>query len=289
VGVIAPMIRTAEMERLRRKRPENMAAYDSVVRALPQLLSMSETASREALRLSMEATRFDPGYARAYALAAWCHSWRISNDWVESRGEARSEGMRVAREALRLNDEDPGVLIEAGTAEATLLGNVEAAAIHVAKALVIDPNSAFGWIRSGYLQAFLGHTDQALEQFERAGRLSPFDPLTFYLQSGRALAHFIAGRYLEAAEWSGMALTERPGLPWGLRILAASQQMLGRRDDAAAAARRLLAESPTASIATALECMPFRGEDARQRFAGALRAAGVSERGTGTGNLKVVA
>ena len=39
VGVIEPSIRRAEIERARRKRPENLDAYDLYLRALPHALS----------------------------------------------------------------------------------------------------------------------------------------------------------------------------------------------------------------------------------------------------------
>ena len=277
VGAIEPTIRSAEIERARRKRSENLEAYDYVMRALSQMLTLTRSAGSEALALASEAARIDPGYARAHALAAWCHAWQLVNDWVRSREQTREAGIRHMQRALHLDSDDPSVLVMVGAAEMNLIGDIESAAIHVEKALSIDPNSAWGWIRSGYIKAYFGQTEAALERFEKAGHLSPFDPLNFNLYTGRALAHFVAGRYLEATGWAEMALAERPGLPWGYRLLVASQQMLGRTARAEATVQLLLDECPSLSVASALECMPFRNDDARQRFMSALREAGLPE------------
>src|SRR5262249_11136425 len=46
------------------------------------------------------------------------------------------------------------------------------------------------------LAALLGEpVDQAIEQLQRAMRLSPRDPLMFTMQGVTAFAHFFAGRY----------------------------------------------------------------------------------------------
>ena len=46
----------------------------------------------------------------------------------------------------------------------------EASDLLIAKALALDPNSAWTWIRSGYLHAYRGEPETALAHFERAAR-----------------------------------------------------------------------------------------------------------------------
>jgi adenylate cyclase len=277
VGAIEPTIRKAEIELSRRKRPESLEAYDLVMRALPLMLEMTSGASQEALRLASEAARLDPGYARAHAMAAWCHAWMVAHEWAEDRAAARSDGMKFAHTALRLDGDDPTVLTMVSTADTLLMGDLESAGAHVAKALAIDPNSAWGWVRSGYVQIYLGNVDAALEHFQRAERLSPYDVLSFNLYVGRSLAHFTAARYREAAEWAGMALAERPGLPGALRMMTAAQAMLGRMEEARSTVGALLVECPGSTIKSALDSLPIRRPDARERLVGALKSAGLPE------------
>jgi hypothetical protein len=46
----------------------------------------------------------------------------------------------------------------------------------IASWVTLDPNSAWAWNRSGWLESYLDRADTAIEHFERALRLSPFDP-----------------------------------------------------------------------------------------------------------------
>jgi TolB-like protein/Flp pilus assembly protein TadD len=275
VGAIEPTIRSAEIERARRKRPDNLEAYDYVMRALPHVWALTPEASAEALRLTTEAVRLDPDYARASALAAWCHGWQVGNGWSASPQDSRTEGLRLARAALRLDADDPGVLTMVGATEMLLAGDLDAAAVHIGKALALDPNSAWAWIRSGYLHVYLGESATALEHFERAARLSPFDPLNFNRYIGIAFAHFAAARYQEAVAWAEKARVERPSLPWAYRVLAAAHAQLGQIDEAWEAGQTALTQCPHLSVAEILATAPFRPEDVRRRLSEALLKAGI--------------
>jgi adenylate cyclase len=276
-GALEPTLRSAEIARARRKRPDSLQAYDYVMRALPQMLALTPEAGAEALRLTMEAVRLDPDYARASAIAAWCHAWHVVNGWTTSPQQLRAAGMRLAHAALRLDADDPGVLTMVGATEILLAGDLDAASVHIAKALALDPNSAWAWIRSGYLHAYRGESDTALAHFERAAQLSPFDPLNFNRCAGIALAHFAAGRYEGAIAWAENARAERPGLPFAYRVLAAAHVQLGQVDRARTAAQVLRAQCPHQSLAEMVAVTPFRDSDVRWRFEDGLRQAGIPD------------
>src|SRR6185312_12809269 len=73
VGAIAPSVRKAEIERVKRKRPESLDAYDLVLRAQPDVDSgMPEQVTR-ALGLLDRAIGIEPAYALAHGNAAMCH------------------------------------------------------------------------------------------------------------------------------------------------------------------------------------------------------------------------
>jgi adenylate cyclase len=61
VSAIEPSIRRAEIERARRKRPENLDAYDLYLEALPHAWAFSPEENAKALPLLDEALRLDPG------------------------------------------------------------------------------------------------------------------------------------------------------------------------------------------------------------------------------------
>ena len=277
VGAIMPTIRGVEIERARRKRPDSLKAYDYVMRALPQIWALTRDASLEALRLAQKAIELDPGYPMAYSLAAWCHFWQYVNGWSADLEAARAEGLRLARAAMRLDSDDPEVLAMVGATEATLGRNLDYAAALLDRALALNPNCAWAWIRGGYCHVYRGSVELALQHFERAEKLSPFDPLSFNRHIGIALAHFVAGRYERTVEWAAKALAERPHLTWGHRVMAAAYGQLGDRASASVALAGVLRLSPGATIASIVSVMPMESREVLERFAEGLRRAGLEE------------
>ncbi len=278
VGAIEPQIRLAEIERARRKRPDSLEAYDYVMRAWPKVWALTPAACTEALTLLGEAMRLDPEYALPPALASWCHAQRVVYNWSEAVAEERAAGLELARAALALDSDDPVALTALGTAETVLLGDLDSAAIHVNKALALDPNLAWAWTRSGWIHAYIGAPAPAIEHFERALRLSPFDPLNFVCYHGIGIAHFTAERYGDATEWFEKGLRERPALIWQHRALIPCYALQGRLDDARAGIALLLRHQPNLSIsAFARMAVPFKRADVQERFLIGLRKAGMPE------------
>src|SRR5260221_3264096 len=70
VGAIEPSLRQAEIERSKRKRPENLDAYDFYLRALPHAQVAMPGDSERALSLLQQSLALQPDYAAAHALAA---------------------------------------------------------------------------------------------------------------------------------------------------------------------------------------------------------------------------
>jgi adenylate cyclase len=73
VGVVEPSLQQSEIERSKRKRPENLDAYDLYLRALPRMMSMIPADARIAEGFLEDALKLDPNYPAAHALIAWCH------------------------------------------------------------------------------------------------------------------------------------------------------------------------------------------------------------------------
>jgi TolB-like protein len=73
VGIVEPSLQRSEIERSRRKRPENLDAYDLYLRAVPHMATVMPADAKIAAGLLEHALRLDPSYAAAHALLAWCH------------------------------------------------------------------------------------------------------------------------------------------------------------------------------------------------------------------------
>ena len=104
VGAIAPSVRRAEIERVRRKRPDSLDAYDLVLRAQPDVDSgMPEQVTR-ALALLERAIELDPAYALAHGNAAMCHHCLFLRAGLQEVNRAAS--IRHARSAIVHGQDD---------------------------------------------------------------------------------------------------------------------------------------------------------------------------------------
>jgi adenylate cyclase len=276
VGAIQPSVRSAEIERSRRKRPENLDAYDLVLRAYPSVWSLERAANEAALKLLDQAIAIEPDYQLALSLAAWCHAQQSVYNWTADLDGARSETLRLTRVAAALGGDDPTVLTVLGAAH-TIVGNHGIAARLLEKALALDPNSAWAWNRSGWLNSYLDHPEVAIEHFERSIRLSPFDPMNFNALFGIGLAHYVAERYADAALWYERGRIERPGATWVYRDLVATYALLGRDDDARAGLRKLLDDYPGITISAVLSALVMFPQHVLDRHAEGLKLAGMPE------------
>jgi adenylate cyclase len=105
------------------------------------------------------------------------------------------------------------------------------------------------------VRVWLGNPDVAIEHLARAMRLSPLDPLITDVQAATAHAHFVAGRYDEAASWARMAFDLRTAL----QIHAAADALGGRMEEAKRACARLRQLDPALRISNLRDGLgPYR-------------------------------
>src|SRR5579859_1302275 len=98
VGAIEPGLMKAEVERIKRKRPETLGAYDLVLRALPFLYKLMPEASAPAVPLLQKALSLEPAYPVAHAMLAWCFHVRFSRGGLHE--EDRHASIHHARAAV---------------------------------------------------------------------------------------------------------------------------------------------------------------------------------------------
>lgn len=73
VGAIEPNLRRAEGDRIERKQPDSLDAYELVLRTQPDIDSGMPDRAATALPLLQHALALEPIYALAYGYAAMCH------------------------------------------------------------------------------------------------------------------------------------------------------------------------------------------------------------------------
>jgi adenylate cyclase len=177
--------------------------------------------------------------------------------------------------AAAASGEDPTILTVLAAAYSIVRSHGIGARL-LEKALALDPNSAWAWNRSGWLQSYLGNPGTSIDHFERALRLSPFDPMNFNAYIGIGAAHFVAGRYADTALWIERGLIDRPGAIWAYRELVAAYALLGREADARAGLSRLLNEYRDLTVSKVLSALVY-SQPTLDSVAEGLRKAGMIE------------
>ncbi len=118
-------------------------------RSVQRLLSMhfyqlTRAGVLEALGLLDQAITIDRQYGPALSWAAICHHRLLSDGWAEEPGATRRKAADLARQALQVGDNDPGILANAAFVLA-LFGEDIGAMIELAdRALMLNPSFARG-------------------------------------------------------------------------------------------------------------------------------------------------
>jgi TolB-like protein len=275
VGAISPKLEQAEIERARRKPTESLHAYDYYLRGMASFHRGSRKSLAHALELFKKATEIDPGFASAYAMAAWCYSVSLWF-WAAGREEAR-EAERLARLAARLGTDDATALCVAGFVLADIARDFDTGVAMVSRALTLNPNLVTAWFLGGWVRLINGEPDVAIEHFAHAERLSPFDPFIWGVQAGIANAHFCAGRDDKALSAAEHCLRDMPNYLPALRIVAASSAFTGATDRATRALMRIRERNPGWCISEIKQRFSYRRSEDMARIIEGLRKAGLPE------------
>ena len=275
VGAISPRLEQAEIERARRKPTESLHAYDYYLRGMASFHYGSRKSLTQALELFKKAIEIDPGFASAYAMAAWCYSvpfWF----WTADREEAR-EAERLARLAARLGTDDATALCVAGFVLADVARDLDTGMAMVSRALTLNPNLVTAWFLGGWVRLINGEPEVAIEHFAHAERFSPFDPFIWGVHAGFANAHFCAGRDDQALSAAERCLRDMPNYFPALRIVAASSAFTGATDRARKAVARIRELNPTWCISEIKSRFSYRRSEDLARIIEGLRKAGMPE------------
>ena len=209
IGAIEPELTRAEWERAKAKKPESLAAWDYVVRAIALMMEFSEQASGEAMLVLQKGISRDPTYARTYGHKAWLAIWRA----FQGRGsmdDALANATAESSRAIQLDVNEPWAYIaRAFIGFAHRDGDLSLSSSQ--KAVELNPNFAYGHSVNGSALAIVGRGTDGLGHIELAMKLSHRDVWHEEFDLHYAFAHFHAGNYEEAARFSERASLPRLG------------------------------------------------------------------------------
>jgi class 3 adenylate cyclase/tetratricopeptide (TPR) repeat protein len=276
VATIAPHIRERELQRARRKPPETLTAYDLLLRAVDLMLRLEVQDFDRARGLLQRAIAEDPGYAPAWAYAAYWHMLRIGQGLSPDLPADNAEALRCATAALQRDEGYALALAIRGHMLSFLERDFQGAAALLDRALESGPNVALAWSFASATSGYLGDGPAAVQRAERALRLSPRDPFAFRHEHMLSQAHYINGDMTRAAEWGERAARRNPRMTSNLRTLIAALTALGREERAREVAAQFMVVEPGFRIGPWSARTPLHGA-LLEGFVARLRAAGLPD------------
>jgi len=274
VAAIEPSLRQAEIERVRRKRPDSLDAYDLVLQALPYIYPAMPDGAAKALALLESALEKEPDYALAHGFAAWAHEILFARGGGHE--DNRLGAIRHAHAAIAHGRDDAIALSLGGFVMGLVAHDRDAARQAFDAALAISPSCALAYLLGSIVLVFAGDADRGIEWGERSLRLSPLDPMSFGTLLAICLGHLARGEDEAAAKAAHRTFQANPYWSSAHFLLAATHARLGRLDAARSAAARVLELQPGFSISgtcAAFDIHPSIAEPLTE----ALRLAGLPE------------
>lgn len=197
VASIEPHLYAREGYRAASKPPESVDVWGLAVRAIALVNQFGRRDNEEAQRLLHRALAIDPRYARAHAVLSWALWWATLYHYIEDRDAGYEESARHAREAVKLDANEPWARLMQGLNLSTSGQHDRALAEHEA-ALALNPNFALGRTTYGWALLRAGRFDEAIAETAKALRMSPLDSFSGLYTTIHGLALLGARRFAEA-------------------------------------------------------------------------------------------
>ena len=271
VAAIEPHLYAAEDFHARRKAPDNMVAWDLVMRALSHYWRVTRQDNLVAQALLEKAIAVDPGYGQALSLLAACHTFSAHMGWVEM-SKAVPIAERAPLAAIRADSEDAWA--HYALASVYLFNKrFEDSVAEYELALRLNPNFSPARGIYGVALSYRGRWEEGLAAAQQALRFSPRDPFAAIYCGVAAYCQYVGRNYDEAIRLCREALRQRADFVGAHRVLTASLGMSGEIEAAATAREALLRVQPNISLAWLSSEMPFEREEDRTHYLEGFRRA----------------
>jgi adenylate cyclase len=258
----------------RKRETSNLKALEKHNEAYMHFKRSNRDDNFKARQLCEEAIRLDPNYPGAYRMLGFCHLVDVWFGWSQDSGKSFQLAAEYAQKALALDENNSETLLLRGYIH-LFKGEVEKAIEICRRSVEINPNMADATGLLGIALREAGRYEEAIPMFEKAIRLNPFPPVFYFMGLGRT--YFFARRYEEAMVECKKALHMAQSNVLGRVDLVAIYVELGQEEEARAAAAEVLRLDPKFSVERHLKSWPLKDREALERYADALRKAGLPE------------
>jgi TolB-like protein/tetratricopeptide (TPR) repeat protein len=271
---IEPAITDTEQQRVARKAPESLGAWESYQRGLWHWGKTTSVENEIALSLFRRATSLDPTFSRAFQGWAGAQVEEGSLYFTRPMIEAIKLAEPLAHKAIALDPSD-------GSAHAILAlvqiggGNLEAAHNASEQALALTPNSPMALLVKGACLIAAGSHRNGCEVLRAALRCNPLDKRNFRVLNNLAYGLYLLRDYEGAVEAAKRAMLANSSQTASFRLLAAALGQLGRIEEAHDIIQRAtIALAPNSFDAYARRQFPWDTDEAQAHYLDGIRKAG---------------
>jgi TolB-like protein/predicted Zn-dependent protease len=273
VAAIEPQLYAAENFRARRKPPENLDAWDLVVRALSHYWQVTRGDNLVAQALLEKAIAIDPNYGQALGVLAVSQTFGAAMGWADMAATV-PVAERAALAAIQADSEDPWAHHALGFVR-LFARQFDDALAEFELALRLNPNFALAQGAYGLVLSHCARWEEGADAARRALRLSPRGPFSAIYNAIAAYAEFVGRNYDEAMRLAREAVRQRGDYAGGHRVLTAAAAMAGEIDLAKAALQELRRAQPNISLAWLARHLPIKQDTERAHYLEGFRRAGL--------------
>lgn len=275
VGVIEPRMRFAEADRVRRKPPGNLTAYELRLKAMALASDLTEASMEEAMRTLERALELDPHDALSMAMAAYYRAQCDFQGWRKEPDTIGEEALQLAWKAIAMDDEDGNVKWLSAFAIWTFARDAEQARQLFRRSLEMNPNNAIAHTLAGWVETANGNPQGGRSLIERSLRLNPRHPRAWFMSAGMAIAFIAERRFEDAVTWGERAIVQNRRSAVALRALAVALYASGRLERSKQIVRELMLIEPQLTVSALQRRLPFVEASLMQTYVEALRGAGL--------------
>jgi len=244
----APSVRGHEQNRLTRKRPENLSAWEEHLQGLQcyherQRKDYEDLGLAQARQHFEKAIELDPTLSDAHSYLAFCGIWEIIQRITKDSKQTLNSVLASARQAQVLNPENP-VALGVMACYYLFLGDQAIARDFAKKAIGFNPSYAANYFFLAAIQAHYGEFQEAESSALKTIELSPVDPELGEFFIPLSYSYLGQCKYEEALEAVEKTLQQYPENGFSLGTRAAILGHLERGSEGKIALDRYLALRP---------------------------------------------
>ncbi|MEQ1715429.1 MAG: adenylate/guanylate cyclase domain-containing protein [Hyphomicrobium sp.] len=275
-GAIAPAIVSAEQNRVIRKPPDSLDAWEAYQRGVWHMSKHEAGEIAIARSFFLQAIDIDPNLASAHSWLAqnYCMAGSVFGSMELTTAVHHAEPH--ARRAILLDNEDADARARLAIV-LWLKGDAMGAVLEAEQALLIDPYCPEAHGLRGVGLVGLGRPVEGRESLMRCIEISPKSAMAPVRLSQIAEAYYIERDYENAILTAQRVIRQNPNSPQAYRWLAAGLAQVGRQSEASAAWRELVDANPASLDIMVRRRLPGRRPEDHQHMLEGLRKAGWQE------------